>query len=534
MASYETYVVKPGNSLGKIAKAHNTTVGELVALNGIADPDKIGAGQVLNVRRSSATTYVVRRGDTLSAIAGHYGVTVAALAQANGIANPNLLAEGRELAIPESKATDTAARPPVPEPSGTAAAGQVPCPGAAAIKAAQIARQSVLPKSAGKCYRYVKKALLAAGAVDHYLGGGSAIEAGPLLIQQGFTDILGLPSAGIKSPYDAPTGAVLVYKATPYATDKNRIHGHIEIRTADGFASDYYSPRARTGPRENGLAVNSASGRALAGVYVKPDKQAASAPIPPVSASASPPVSPQAGAADAPFASDNLKLEPVNGKYLAAITEASERTAMAPQTVAAIIEAEAAKVPGTRQWDANSKAGTSSASGLTQFLDGTWRGEARRAGGLLNAEAKKAGCVDGSNAIADDRRLLAMRFDPRIAIIAGADYAVANLAIMRNTGVLPVALDPAGTAKLAYLAHHEGPNRAVKFLRGQMGYVTQAIFSANVPGSQRQSLLTAAHGDTGVAYRNWMAGYVDSKIDVTRYMLSSDGVVVPKLSSFFL
>lgn len=533
MAQYQTYTVQRGDTLGKIATRNETTVGELVALNGLSDPNRIMPGQVLNIRRTSTSSYVVQRRDTLWAIARHYGVTVAELARASGIDPADPLQIGQTLTIPDQPPTPT-----FPPSAGRAlpastAAGDVPRPGAASVKAAGLAKARVLPRSAGKCYRYVKQALLAGGAVDHYLGGGSAIEAGPELVGQGFVDIFGLPAAAIGSPYDAPVGAVLVYKATATATDRNRIHGHIEMRVEGGFASDYFSPRARTGPESNGTVLNSSSGRALAGVYVKPERGAAPAPAHP---SAPPPsLAPAATAAGFdPYSVANLKLDPLNGKYSGAITEAAARTGMAPQTVAAIIEAEAAKVRGTRQWDANSKSPTSSARGLTQFLNGTWIGEATRAGGLLNAEAKAAGCVSAANLVTDRERLLQMRFDPRVSILAGADFAVANLAFLNARGVLPATVDPAGKAKLAYLAHHEGAPGAVKFLRGDMRYVSTATFNANVPESKRPAAIAAAGGSIGMAYRDYMGSYIDSRIVVTNYMVSSEGVVVPKLRSFYL
>jgi hypothetical protein len=136
--------------------------------------------------------------------------------------------------------------------------------------------------------------------------------------------------------------------------------------------------------------------------------------------------------------------------------------------------------------------------------------------------------------VTDRERLLQMRFDPRVSILAGADFAVANLAFLGAKGVLPAVVDPAGKAKLAYLAHHEGAPGAVKFLRGDMGYVSTATFNANVPASKRAAALAAAGGSTGLAYREYMGSYIDSRIVVTNYMVSSEGVVVPKLRSFYL
>ncbi len=531
MALYQTYTVRSGDTLGRIASRNATTVGDIVALNALSGPDRIVPGQILNIRRTGDTSYTVARGDSLSVIGRHYGVNVPALAEANGLAPPYVLQIGQTLTIPGAEEARASA-PVAPRPAAAAAGGDAPKPGAANVKAAEIARRSVLPRSTGKCYRYVKRALLTSGAVDHYLGGVSAIEAGPLLTQQGFVDLLGNTAAGIRSPYDAPIGAVLVYKATAFATDKNRIHGHIEIRTDDGFASDYFSPRARTGPRENGLVINSSSGRALAGVFVKPDRAAAAAAAV-APAHAPPPASPAVAAGD-PYGVANLLLDPANGKYRGFIEEAAQRTGMAPQTVAAVIDAEAAKVANTRQWDANSKAGTSSARGLTQFLNKTWLDEAVRPGGLLNAEAKAAGLVSAGNAILDQARLLALRFDPRVSILAGADLAVANFAILGRLQVLPAILDPAGRAKIAYLAHHEGAGNAARFLRGSMAYVSQAQFNANVAASRRGAALAAAGGNHGNAYRDFLAGYIDRMIDVTRFMHSAAGVTVPRLRSFFL
>jgi hypothetical protein len=84
---------------------------------------------------------------------------------------------------------------------------------------------------------------------------------------------LGKPGYNIQSAYDAPKGAVLVYGAASGASDKNAKYGHIEIRTDKGFASDYHSANARTGPESNGLssAPGKVNGRILIGVYIKPD-----------------------------------------------------------------------------------------------------------------------------------------------------------------------------------------------------------------------------------------------------------------------
>jgi hypothetical protein len=128
-------------------------------------------------------------------------------------------------------------------------------------------KRSLRKTSTGFCFRYVKKALIDAGLVNdrsgkpYYLPGASPQLAGPTFKKQGFTNLLETPYARqIKSAYDAPVGAILIYGGGKW--------GHAEIRTADGFISDYFNPRARTGDKALG---KSGKNRKLIGVYIKTD-----------------------------------------------------------------------------------------------------------------------------------------------------------------------------------------------------------------------------------------------------------------------
>jgi hypothetical protein len=115
-------------------------------------------------------------------------------------------------------------------------------------RAATIAEERANAHSKSRCWRYVKEALLASGAVDSYPQTGLARQAGDELVHRyGFTR---LPVA---DPYQAPVGSVLVYGS-------GRAAGHVEIRTARGFVSDF---RAAT-----------PSHRPLIGVYAKLDSPA--------------------------------------------------------------------------------------------------------------------------------------------------------------------------------------------------------------------------------------------------------------------
>lgn len=232
----------------------------------------------------------VGRGDTLGSIAARNGVSLDALLRANPQfdsgkvgrgdrtagnqgRDPDRINIGERIALPAGGQTGRAS-PATRVEGGSPATGPLD-PGAASVRASETAETRVANRaSSGSCYRFVKEALLRAGVVSDYIPGVAAKDAGPALEARGFTNIL-TPGSGIRSAYDAPVGAVLVYGAAPGAADRNARYGHIEIRTANGFASDYFSPRARTGPADNGLEGR---GRVLIGVYVKPDAGTAQRP----------------------------------------------------------------------------------------------------------------------------------------------------------------------------------------------------------------------------------------------------------------
>lgn len=522
---------KAGDTLTSIARENGTTWQTLARINGIADPNKIQVGQQIRLPETTAQTHVVTRGETLSGIAAANGTSVAALAQANGIADPNRIGVGQTLRMPGGQPA-TVEKPAAQRQTSvtgpdattrTAPTNGTPTPGEASLKAADLAASRAAGKaSGGKCYAWVKTALQQSGAVPDYMPGVAAKGAGPALEQRGFTNILNQPGANIRSPYDAPKGAVLVYGAAPGATDRNAKYGHIEIRTGSGFASDYASANARTGPAANGLEGR---GRVLIGVYVKPDAGAATAP----QTNATAPTT--ATAPQGAYASQNLSLG-ANERYRDAILEASNRTGMTPQTVAAIINAETLK-DANGVWQTNAKAGTSTATGMTQFLSSTWVGEATRSGSVLNQEAKAAGLVDANNRVVDRAALLEARNDPRLSILAGADYARSNLAALRGDGRITDATSPAALAKYAYLAHHEGLAGARGFLDGNMSYLRAGTFDANVRGATATRYLEAAGGDMRQAYRNWLSDYTDRQIDVRNFMANPQGVEVPATRSLF-
>ena len=73
-----------------------------------------------------------------------------------------------------------------------------------------------------------EEALLKSGAVSSYPKTAYAYQAGAELTRD-----YGFKRLSVRDPYKAPLGAVLVYG--------NKARGHVEIRTKDGFVSDYHS-----------------------------------------------------------------------------------------------------------------------------------------------------------------------------------------------------------------------------------------------------------------------------------------------------
>ncbi|QLY24565.1 hypothetical protein [Bdellovibrio sp. KM01] len=111
----------------------------------------------------------------------------------------------------------------------------------AAIKAGIRNRE---PGSTGRCYAYVKDALLASGLVKSRPPGGHAKNGVKDLKAQGFINLMDPPYKGIiKSPDDAPKGSVIIYE-----TSDKRQSGDIQIKTdwsTDGsYVSDFLGRRS--------------------------------------------------------------------------------------------------------------------------------------------------------------------------------------------------------------------------------------------------------------------------------------------------
>lgn len=101
----KTYTIQPGDTLSGIALSTGIAMDELQAINNIANPNNINAGDVLKLtstaKKATTSTYTIQPGDTLGGIAAHLNTTVAKLRQLNSsIKNSDLIYAGNKLTVP--------------------------------------------------------------------------------------------------------------------------------------------------------------------------------------------------------------------------------------------------------------------------------------------------------------------------------------------------------------------------------------------------------------------------------------------------
>ncbi len=105
----ESYVVKPGDTLSKLAARNGISLRSILQNNPqIKNPDKIFVGQQLLLQGTRSTSeYTIKRGDNLTKIAREHKTTVGDIMRANPgqISNPNLIFPGQKLRIPNAAKT---------------------------------------------------------------------------------------------------------------------------------------------------------------------------------------------------------------------------------------------------------------------------------------------------------------------------------------------------------------------------------------------------------------------------------------------
>lgn len=81
--NFDSYVVKKGDTLYKIASIHNVDVNTLAEVNGIKTYDYLYPDQILIIPRSNVEVYVTQLGDTLDTVAIKLGSSKETLIEEN-------------------------------------------------------------------------------------------------------------------------------------------------------------------------------------------------------------------------------------------------------------------------------------------------------------------------------------------------------------------------------------------------------------------------------------------------------------------
>lgn len=264
--------------------------------------------------------------------------------------------------------------------------------------------------------------------------------------------------------------------------------------------------------------------------------------------------------------------------YWNQIIRASERSGITPQSIAAVISAEAAKYPGGI-WkptsickdSANSTEVItlykSSAAGMTQFLNGTWMTETLKEGTYLFEKASEQGLVadkpvmdkEGeevknknnevlhekkfqispdiwknlrelksehyitgvtpypSHATSEIQAWLNLRFNPEYAIMAAVDYGVANLAALKKDDYNIDGLNDAEKAKVIYLTHHLGLANAKKFINSEITEEAAWVLLKAQIGLKKTISKVKKHGGSVKAHRLWLENYINNNITVLTF-----------------
>lgn len=104
----KVYTVKKGETLSSIAKAHQTTVGDIMRLNKMNSDSKLIIGEKIKIpktseKNSKANTknqsHVIKEGETLSQLAAEYNTTVGDIMRLNDMYEDSKIIIGEKILI---------------------------------------------------------------------------------------------------------------------------------------------------------------------------------------------------------------------------------------------------------------------------------------------------------------------------------------------------------------------------------------------------------------------------------------------------
>jgi murein DD-endopeptidase MepM/ murein hydrolase activator NlpD len=100
--AWESYTVKKGDSVSKIAADFAISMDAVIASNGISNVRRLREGDILRIPNMNGIPYTVKKGDSLSKIAAGMGVPLEAILDANDLES-DAISPGATLFIPGAK-----------------------------------------------------------------------------------------------------------------------------------------------------------------------------------------------------------------------------------------------------------------------------------------------------------------------------------------------------------------------------------------------------------------------------------------------
>lgn len=525
--------------------------------------------------------YIVKRGDSLSKIAKAHGTDVRTLASTNGIRNPDVIRVGQRLKLKSASTVQERASQPGAS-TGTAVKTASASPALDKTDDANLHFQffDVLSKP----IEGLKVIVEASGNLFTHLT-DAAGQIPEINIQASFTDAVKVQvekvTGGIKeiAKFLPMPGSQHILLTSP----KLKI-GHQQQAHQGPIPATKIPPAA---PATNTGAAAKKQQSQPSGPQAKDTPGA----IVETRTSAGNPVVQATLECPNP---ENLRLDR-NFKYRDIIIAAGKRSGMMPQAIAAIMNAEAATItevtyvpildkkknpvidkatgkPKTRkvrknygEWDPKSASPASSARGMTQFLDGSWIDMALTEGSQLNTFAKGKGWLttkavknkkgeerqvpafklsDGTLVTAAPKRTLArtlsskpyltgratasdsnlqalldLRFEAKHAIDAAVDYGMQNLKGLTNDGYDLSKLNDGERAKIVYLCHHLGLADAKSFIQNTISEErAKTLLVTQVGSSSAKTYADKAGGTYVNGHRAWLNGYENNRIVLDKYM----------------
>jgi murein DD-endopeptidase MepM/ murein hydrolase activator NlpD len=215
------------------------------------------------------------------------------------------------------------------------------------------------------------------------------------------------------------------------------------------------------------------------------------------------------------YTEENLRLAPGNEPYRKFILNAARRYGLTPQSLAALIDAEAA-VDKNGVWKEKSNAHDPTlAQGLAQFFEPAWTD-------VLNFEKSLLHERFGKLKI---NQVLRRRLEAEYAIDGAGAYATINLSnFQKKTNYDVESLPAEDKAKLAYLLHHEGLTGALRLVglapeRSEADARTMLWKQLGKSDAKTARVIAQYGGSSNEAYMGWLFSYVDSKINVANFIV---------------